>query len=292
MTDGALQFLDTVKDKPFYLLVPFFAPHTPYDYQPEQYREPYRNAKFSCFPDLPMHPWQNSGLAKLHGQRDAKHAYSALITGVDHNIGRVLRRLEELKLRDNTLVIFTADQGWNAGHHGVWGKGNGTVPYNLYEESARVPMIWNHPARIRGGRKARTDDFELRLLPHHSRLPGHPGPQGFQAPRPQLRRLPHRATSPPPGATGVFFEYSYVRGMRTENLKYIERTKEWPSELFDLEADPGETRNVIADPAYAKMLAALRAETAEFFRGRGAPPIEEWRSTTKQKLTVYKRHQQ
>ena len=291
VTDGALQFLDTVKANPFYLLVPFYAPHTPYNYQPEQYREPYRDAKFSCFPDVPMNPCQNSGLAKLHGQRDAKHAYSALITGVDHNVGRVLRRLEELKLRDDTLVVFTADQGWNAGHHGVWGKGNGTVPYNLYEESARVPMIWNHPGRIRGGRRldpmVSSYDFFPTILDYLG-VPAHK-----DAARPGRSYAGFLTGRQPSGwRNRVFFEYSYVRGMRTENLKYVERTKEWPSELFDLEADPGETRNVIADPAYAKMLVALRAETQEFFHRRGAPPIEDWRSTTKQKLTVYRRHQQ
>ena len=115
-----------------------------------------------------------SGLGALHGQRDAKHAYSALITGVDHNVGRVLQTLEELELRDNTLVIFTADQGWNAGHHGVWGKGNGTVPFNLYEESiagaADLEPSGAHPRRA----DARPDGFVLRLLPHHPRLPGHP----------------------------------------------------------------------------------------------------------------------
>ena len=92
-----------------------------------------------------MHPWQNSGQTNLHANPDSKRAYSALITGLDHNVGRIVRRLEELGVRHNTLVIFTADQGWNAGHHGVWGKGNGTVPLNMYEESLHVPLIWISP---------------------------------------------------------------------------------------------------------------------------------------------------
>jgi hypothetical protein len=72
-------------------------------------------------------------------------------------------------------------------------------------------------------------------------------------------------------------------------VKYVERTKEWPSELFDMEADPGEKRNVIGEPGYQKVLAGLRTELSGFFQARGAPPIEEWKSTTRQKLTVYKR---
>src|SRR5947208_7984982 len=98
-----------------------------------------------------MHPRQNAGLANHHGNRTSQHAYSSLITGMDHNVGRIVKRLEELGVRDNTLVVFTADQGWNAGHHGVWGKGNGTVPLNMYEEPLHVPLIWNLPGKIRAG---------------------------------------------------------------------------------------------------------------------------------------------
>ena len=151
--DWALEFLDGVnRTKPFFLMVPFYAPHTPYDFYPEQDGKPYDGSKFPCFPNTPMNPNQNSNLAKNLGREESKRAYSALVTGADRNIQRILQKLDEMRVRENTLVIFTADQGFNTGHHGVWGKGNGTVPYNMYEESIRVPMIWNHPARIRGGR--------------------------------------------------------------------------------------------------------------------------------------------
>ena len=91
----------------------------------------------------------------------AKVGYSALISAWIATRAAFCAGWNELKLRDNTLVIFTADHGWNAGHHGVWGRGNGTMPFNLYEESVRVPMIWNHPGRIRGRPRGDTDGFEL-----------------------------------------------------------------------------------------------------------------------------------
>ncbi|MGH9719935.1 MAG: sulfatase family protein [Bryobacteraceae bacterium] len=286
VTGGALAFLDSVKDRPFYLLVPYFAPHTPYDYQPEEDRLPYRDSAFSCYPRTPMHTAQNKGLARHHANRDSMLAYSALITGVDRNVGRILSRLDELKLRDNTLIVFTADQGWNAGHHGVWGKGNGTIPFNMYEGSLRVPMIWNHPGRIRAGQviPSMVSSYDylpalldyLGLPPHQdSRLIG-------QSYAPLLRGGAERRQR------RLYFEYAYVRGLRTATLKYIERTSQWPSELYDLEADPGETRNVIGDPGYRKTLASLRTELSGVFRKAGAPPLEKWRETTRQRLFEYR----
>jgi arylsulfatase A-like enzyme len=94
---------------------------------------------------------------------------------------------------------------------------------------------------------------------------------------------------PPAWRNRLYFEYSHVRALRTENLKYVERTAEWPSELYDLEADPGESRNVIEEAAYQAQLKTLRAELADFFRQTGAPPLADWRSTTTQELTVYSR---
>jgi arylsulfatase A-like enzyme len=285
--DGALKFLDTVGEKPFYLLMPFYAPHTPYEYQPEEDRAPYENAKFSCFPGDEMHPWQNVGLARHHRNRESMHAYSALITAVDRNVGRVLRKLGEMGVRDNTLVIFTADQGWNAGHHGMWGKGNGTVPLNMYEESIRIPLIWNQPGRIKA-RAIREMVSAYDYFPTILEYLGVPGPKAAGP-------LPGRSYRPLLDARSVkwnnrlYFEYEYVRGVRTENLKYIERAGDWPSELFDLERDPGEKKNMIADPGYKEQLASLRVDLHGFFRKQGAPPLENWRSTTRQKLTEYKR---
>ncbi len=289
VTDYALEFLDSRRKaaNPFYLLVPFYAPHTPFDYQPERYREPYNNARFSCFPNVPVHPWQNKGLRGHHGNRASMLAYSALITGADFNVGRILMRLEEMGARDNTLVIFTADQGWNAGHHGVWGKGNGTWPFNMYEESIRVPLIWNHPGRIRGGLEP---DAMVSSYDYFPTILEYLGVATPSDPRRAGRSYaPFLRGERPRWANRLYFEYSMVRGLRTENLKYVERTKEWPSELFDLEADPGERKNVIADRRHRRQLEALRADLARFFSRLEAPPIEDWRRTTRQELTEYSR---
>lgn len=72
--------------------------------------------------------------------------YFAAITAMDANIGRLLDRLEEKGLAENTIVIFNADNGMNMGHHGIWGKGNGTFPQNMFDTSVKVPFIFSYPA--------------------------------------------------------------------------------------------------------------------------------------------------
>ncbi|MDX2181462.1 MAG: sulfatase-like hydrolase/transferase, partial [Bryobacteraceae bacterium] len=111
--DSAIDFLKQKDPRPFFLLVPFYAPHTPYDYQPEADRAPYANSKFSCFPRDPMHPWANSGLKRHHLHEESMRSYSALVTAMDRNVGRVLRQLDESGARANTTVVFAADQGYN-----------------------------------------------------------------------------------------------------------------------------------------------------------------------------------
>jgi arylsulfatase A-like enzyme len=284
--DFALEFLgQQTPDTPFYLHVPFYAPHTPFDFQPEEDRKHYDNAAFSCFPGTPKHANQNRGLAAHHGNRASMKSYMSLITGADRNIGRVLRFLEEKGWRDNTLVVFTADQGWNAGHHGVWGKGNGTWPFNMYEESIRVPMIWNHPSAIAPGQTITAMVSSYDLFPTMLDYTGLAAPADpRRVGRSYAAFLRGRK---PRWEEKLFFEYSYSRGMRTPTRKLILRAEGFSNEFYDLEKDPGETTNKIDDPAFSREIASMRAEMEKWFTKAGAPKLDAWRGTTKQNLTPY-----
>ncbi len=284
IVDFALEFLEkhANNSNPFFLAVNFFAPHTPYDYQPEAYRRPYEGSNFSCFPDLSPSPAENRELKMMFGKREPKEAYSALVTSIDSNIGRILKTLERMSLREDTLVIYTADHGWNAGHHGVWGKGNGTIPLNMYEESLRVPLIWNHPDHIASDQvipqMVSSYDFFDTILDY----------LGINAERDPRRVGKSYAAllrgKSPKWRDRLYFEYACVRSVRTETLKYVERTDHWPCEMYDLEKDPGETRNIVLDQSYTHSREAMKKDMQQFFQRAGAPPIEAWRATTKQNL--------
>ncbi len=288
--DGAVEFLEqhqrTRPNDPFFLNLSFYAPHTPYNYQPDEYRKPYVDSKFSCFPRDDQHPRQNQGLSVNHRNEASMRAYSALVTGLDANIGKLMRKLKEMGEDGNTLVIFTADQGWNAGHHGLWGKGNGTVPRNMYEESIRVPLIWRHPGKIAAG--SRTEamvssyDFFPTLLDY----------LGLET-RPDKDRVGRSFAGmlhgeKPNWGDRLYFEYCETRSVRTRTMKLVLRATPWESELYDLEADPGEKDNVIRHPDYAQVRGALTRELENYFAQRGAPPINDWEKSSKRTVSNYK----
>jgi choline-sulfatase len=290
--DDAIEFIEQNRARPFFLFLSFYAPHTPLEYQTEPYRAPYRDSRFSCFPDLPMHPnhmremnGRVSGHLRDFSKRHSKLSYSALVTGIDHNVGRVLDKLDETGLRENTVVIFTSDHGFHSGHEGIWGKGNGTVPFNFYERSVRVPMIWSHPGRIpegaRNSRLVSSYDFLPTLCDYVNIEP----PVDERRPGRSYAGLLSNAEAA--WDDEVFFEYEYVRGIRTPNWKLVERAPGWPSELFDLRHDSGEQRNVLSYRRHRDLAADLKRRTREFFDRAGAPPIEEWKSTTQQQLALY-----
>ncbi|MCL4841872.1 MAG: sulfatase-like hydrolase/transferase [Bryobacteraceae bacterium] len=280
--DAALEFLDTRKGQnhPFALYLPFYAPHTPYNYQPDQYRAPYEGSDFPCFPRRSKNPRQNPGLAAHHGNPESMRGFSALVTGADSQLGRVVEKLKQMGVYEDTVIVFTSDQGWSAGHHGVWGKGNGTWPFNMYDTAIGVPLIWAHPGKIAAGRVESTMvssyDFLATLLDY----------LGIANPH-QTAGLSYadllRGRRPSWQRDTLFFEYSGLRGLRTERWKYLERDT-GEQELYDLREDAHEERNLASKSAQT---APFSRTLTQWFARQDAPPLKDWRSSTTQTLTSY-----
>ncbi|NCO37614.1 sulfatase-like hydrolase/transferase [bacterium] len=269
ITDEALRLLDRYADLavPFYLGVHYTAPHSPWTGHPQGIVDSYDDCPFESCPQEPIHPWAKAeGLTtSCMNNREMLKGYFAAVTAMDANVGRLLDRLETLGIRDNTLVVFVSDNGFSCGHHGFWGKGNGTLPRNMYENSIKVPFIASHPAVIPAGRV--TDamvsayDFMPTLLdyvglsvPTRSNSPG-------------CSFLPILRGEPAEGREDVvlFDEYGPVRMIRTAHWKYVHRHAHGPHELFDLVNDPGERLNLAADPDRAELIQQLRGRIDEWF---------------------------
>src|SRR5699024_5686693 len=166
--------------------------------------------------------------------------YAAAVSGIDRMLSRVLAEMEAQGLLENTIVLFTSDNGFSCGHHGIWGKGNGTFPLNFWENSIRVPFIAWGPGRIAGGR------VSDQLLSATSVFATVLELAGVSAPPDPLRTgrsfaglLTEGGDADAPGASEVLVldEYGDNRMIRTRRWKYVSRRR-GPDELYDLDTDP------------------------------------------------------
>jgi len=270
ITEKALAFLEQrPAEQPFYLSVHYTAPHSPWnsDQHPQDLRDLYADCPFESAPDLPVHPRQINSVPRGTGERrrELLTGYYAAISGVDRGVGQILAWLDEHGLRENTLVIFTGDNGMNMGHHGLWGKGNGTFPANMYEESVKVPAIIAGAGFVPGGQVSRD------LLSHYDVFPTLLDYLGL--PNSQAGALPGRSFAPllrgqaldERGPVVVFDEYGPTRMIRSQRWKYIHRYPYGPHELYDLENDPGEAANLIEEASTIEIATELNAQLAEWF---------------------------
>ena len=193
--------------------------------------------------------------------------YLRCVASVDENVGRVLDFLEESGLADNTVVVCTSDQGFYLGEHGWFDK------RFMYEESLRMPLIVRYPAEI-APRVADEMVLNLDFAPTFLDYAGAPVPAAMQG---QSMRALLAGRTPADWRRSVYYHYYEYPGsplikrhygVRTERYKLIRfyyDIEAW--ELYDLEVDPREIRNVYGDPRYAAVVVKLKREL-ERLRGQ------------------------
>jgi arylsulfatase A-like enzyme len=267
------------RTEPFWLSLAFTAPHYPWiDSHPKAFTDLYEDCAFASCPDEPPHPWFIGGRAEVaRGQRERRASlvgYFAAVSAMDAAIGRVLATLERQGLAQSTLVVFMSDNGMNCGHHGIWGKGNGTRPQNMYDTSVKVPCIVAQPSRIEGGRVSRDLLSGYDFFPTMVDYLGLPHTADHAKPGRSFRRLLDGTGTAGHEAVVVYDEYGPVRMVRTREWKYVHRWPDGPHELFDLRADPGERHDRFDDPVLAPVVADLRARLAGWF-AQYADPVRE-----------------
>ncbi len=286
ITDHALEFLDAQLDTsaPFSLNVHYTAPHAPWgrEHHPARlFDDHWENTAFDSVPDEDIHFDQlakEPGAATLgdtpENRRLALSGYFTAIEEMDRNIGRLLDWLEENGLRRDTLVIFSADNGMNMGHHGIWGKGNGTYPPNMFDTAVKVPTLISRPSHV-------PQDLVCdKLLSQYDFMPTLLGYLALDATSDQP--LPGRDFSAvlrgESMADGspvfVLDEYGPTRMIRTRSWKYVHRYSDHPNELYDLTNDPLETRNLADEPGHGERAAALRSELEIWYERYADPRMD------------------
>jgi len=255
-------------DQPFFLGLGFYKPHVPlrapkrfFDlYHPEQIPLPIDFAPTpTASNSVPLYALrQNLDLffeerVTPQRAREAIAAYYACASFMDEQLGRVLEALDRLGLRDHTIVVLWGDHGWHLGEKGMWAKGT------LFEPSAHAPLIIVDPRRNTAGRTcARVVEF-VDVYPTLVELCATRTPPGLEG-KSLVPLLDDPAAAwDRPAFTLVAREDWLGRSVRTEQWCYTE----WDYgrrgvELYDLQADPSELKNLAKDPANAATIARLR----------------------------------
>ncbi|NLX21227.1 MAG: sulfatase-like hydrolase/transferase [Phycisphaerae bacterium] len=266
ITDHAVEFLELNRDKPFFLNVSYGAPHSPWRDHPQELVDLYKDCKFDSIPKLPTHPWSAFDVERLRNH-EILSQYFAACSGVSRGVERIMATLDTLRLTEKTLVIYTSDQGFCVGHHGLWSKGNASNPRNMYDTSLRIPLIWRQPGRLPQGTSSEVLFSAYDFVPTLLAYLGLPPSPGRNLPGQSFAKALEGQAQKTPDA--VFGEYGRTRMIRTRNLKYVHRADGGPHELYDLEKDPGETDNLADRPEHRSRLIALRSRLFDWFERYG-----------------------
>jgi arylsulfatase A-like enzyme len=274
--DAAIELLRRYADldRPFCLRLDFEGPHHPY-MPPEPFASMYDPDAIGPWPnfgdDLSTKPAPQQRLIEQRGVagwtwsdwRAVVARYFGFVSFIDSEIGRVLEAVDELGLREGTVVVHTADHGDMTGSHGgQFNKG----PL-MYDEVCRVPLLVRDPASRPGVCHAPVGS--LALMPTILELAGLAVPASVQVAS-LVPRLAAPAASPDGAAAAAFAEYHgdewglySMRMIRTATAKYV-YSPHGTDELYDLAADPHELVQRVADPAYAAMRTELRSRLRDW----------------------------
>lgn len=265
-TRAAVDFIGQQKaDQPFFLTVSHFNPHVPYDGHPQKYYDMYAKTPFDTIGWEPAAP---NALREKEYLKDPVaniRRCAAAVTALDDQIPPILEKLDKSGLRDNTLVIFTGDNGFLLGRHGLWSKGHASNPINMYEEVVATPMIWNWLGKVP------PEAVRPELVSFYDVLPTLC--DAADAPVPSDRRLCGRSYLPLAFGQAlpkkqvwrnlVFGHFRNTEMARDARYKVVLRNDgSGPNELFDTREDPRERVNQYNNPAFVTVRERLTRELA------------------------------
>lgn len=277
-TDYAIEFMRKNRDRPFSVTLGFKACHGPFD-PPERAKERFAGARARTVPNMTVRAiyrdadapafTKAKAAAAAGADTEASLGYFRCISAADDNLGRLLAALDELQLADDTVVIFSSDNGYYHGEHGLGDK------RSAYDESLRIPLLVRYPRLVAKGAVRDEMVLNLDLAPTLIDLAGAKIPAEMQGLswKPLLagQRAPWRDAF----FSAYFFEANFpttptVTAVRTATAKLIKYPghDEW-TEVFDLAADPYELKNLARDPAAAALRAKLEAEYAAQVKATG-----------------------
>jgi arylsulfatase A-like enzyme len=270
--DAAIEYLRKYKDQPFFLGCGFVKPHSP-PCAPQRFLDLYDADKIELTPDFA--PWptvppgfpsaairkRNADLfigrgASAAEARQVIRAYIAATSWADWNAGRVIAELDRLGLRQNTIVVFVTDHGYQLGEKGKWSKAG-----SLFEMGTRVPLIIADPHAKGNGQTCARIVQSVDIYATLAELCGLPLPPGNEGRSltPLLRNPRARWDQPAYSVWSEDGQTLHGVMVRTERWRYVEfgPNGENGAMLLDPRADRFEMRNLADDRQYAQVRAEL-----------------------------------
>jgi len=268
LADGTIQFLKTRaeahEEKPFYIYIAPPVPHDPRSAEP-QFHKLYDPAKIPLSPAfLPQHPFDNGEMTvrdealapwprTAADTRRQNADYYSCVTGLDHHIGRIFAELKARGQWDNTIIIFSGDNGLSLGEHGLFGK------QNLYEFGGmHVPLVIAGPGIPRGSSDALV--YLMDLFPTFAEFAGAKIPDGVEG----KSIVPILAGKRAKVRDVLYTAYrDCQRAIRDDRWKLIRYPLVNRTQLFDLSSDPHELNNLADKPEHKAKLTELTAQLTQ-----------------------------
>ena len=270
ITNQVLALLEAHKDKAFMITASWSPPHDLWVI-PEPYYSMVDRAKLNLPGTTKLPPWDQRGASKRlgdimgpEGVREYAAIYHGMVKYIDDQVGRVLKKLDDLDLAGRTLVIFTTDHGDMAGAHGCIGKS----VTGFFDDLVRIPLAMRLPGRIRPGTVVKQPVSQIDFMPTILDYVGAPVPKGLhgRSMRPLIegRDVPWRDHA-------FCQRANRLRMLRTERYKYVRGHRSPIVALYDLKEDPNEDRNLAADEAHAKTLRDMHKRLLAVMAADGDP---------------------
>lgn len=255
-TDKAIEIMTAHKGEPFFMAVGLVRPHVPF-VAPAKYFEPYAWETIQLpekiagdQDDIPepglVKTSESMGMQDdLEKQKKSLAAYYACVSFMDAQVGRLLDALDDLQLRENTIVVFTSDHGYHLDEHDLWQK------VNLHEEGMRIPFIIDAPGHEPAVAEALAEQIDI--YPTLSALAGLDTPEHC-AGRSLVPALHDPAAVVRDDAYGLTRAGQMLRTVTHTYIRYTDGEEE----LYDMQVDPRQYTNLAGDPANADALNLLR----------------------------------
>ncbi|HTQ37577.1 MAG TPA: sulfatase [Pirellulales bacterium] len=277
--DRTIENLQKYKDQPFFIACGFVKPHSP-PTAPQKFIDLYDVDKIQLTPDFAAWPTVPAGfpsaairkrnadlfIGRGASEAEAKEvirAYLASISWVDWNIGRVIAELDRLGLRENTIIVFLADHGYQLGEKGKWSKAG-----SLFEMGTRVPLIIHAPGAAGNGQACTRIVQSLDLYATLAQLCNLTLPSDNEGTSlvPLLEKPDTEWKQPGYSVWSEDGKTFHGVAVRTEEYRYAEYGPNGQNGamLFDCKADPLEMKNLADDPKFAAVRVELSALTRKY----------------------------